>query len=158
MPDLTTAVKSILFVCWGNICRSPLAHGIFLHKLKEHSTDIFVDSCGTGGHAEDTPIHRGAQRQLKLHGIKFQHRSRDFHLQDYSRFDLILCMDEHNRSDVMHELGRKGDPAGKVRMFREWDPAGMGEVPDPYFEGGFDGVYDCVERTAEGLLQHILGM
>ena len=143
---------SLLFVCWGNICRSPLAHGVMYELNKK--ADVFgnIDSCGMYGEPEGEPIHEGSQSILrnKLHS-NFTKRSRHWKKSDYNNFDLILAMDSSNYRDIMDELGGK-DPKHKVRMFRDFDPQGNGDVPDPYYSGGFGKVFDIINRTCANMI------
>ncbi|CAL6051110.1 Low_molecular weight protein-tyrosine-phosphatase [Hexamita inflata] len=144
----------VLFVCLGNICRSPLAHGVMQHLLKQEGNTRFgaIDSCGMYGEPEGEPTHRGSVAVIKQKlGVSFSKGSRHWRKSDYEKFDLILTMDRSNFRDVMDELQNQ-DPLKKVKMFRDFDPAGQGDVPDPYYTGGFDGVYKMVERTCRNLI------
>jgi len=149
-------VNRILFVCMGNICRSPTAEGVMrrlVHEAgREHEFEI--DSAGTGSwHAGDAPDRRAAaaaaQRGVALDGVARQVRPRDF-----EHFDLLLAMDAENLREL-RTFSPDGDLAGKARLLREFDPAAEGlEVPDPYYGGpdGFETVLDQVEAACRGLL------
>ncbi|MBN1478166.1 low molecular weight phosphotyrosine protein phosphatase [Candidatus Sumerlaeota bacterium] len=154
-----TAPKRILFVCMGNICRSPAAEGVFLEMLRERGeADGFeVDSAGTldyhTGELPDPRMRRvGARR-----GYNFDSRARHFTPCDFDRFDMIIAMDENN----LHEI-RSLDPRGrhreKVHLLCDFlvEP-GPAEVPDPYYGGeeGFERCLDLIERACEGLLTHL---
>lgn len=150
----------ILFVCTGNICRSPLAHAAFESLLAERGlADRYeVESAGTTGyHAGDNADPR-MRRTAAKHGLRFDHLARQITRSDIERYDLILAMDRENRDSVLR-LFRNGDGARKVRLFREFDPQGApsDEVPDPYYGGpdGFERIYEIVERTSEGLLAQL---
>ena len=155
-------VRGLLFVCLGNICRSPLAEGIFLHLATARGVrDRFdVDSCGIGHwHAGEQPDGR-ALAVAKRNGVKLPSLARQVDpKQDGDRFDLLLAMDQSNH----HALLKLGAPKEKVRLMRSFDPTlndTKGEdldVPDPYYGGadGFDRVFAMLERACEGLLDDI---
>jgi protein-tyrosine phosphatase len=152
---------SVLFVCLGNICRSPLAEGVFRHVLDESgiSDRFFVDSAGTGGwHVGESPDHR-AVRTAATRGITLSGHSRQIQPEDFRRFDYIVAMDQSNLSHLeRYREGVGGDAA--LYLLREFDPEGGPgeEVPDPYYGGpnGFEAVYEMVDRSCRGLLDHIL--
>ncbi|MBL0740316.1 low molecular weight protein-tyrosine-phosphatase [Chryseolinea lacunae] len=153
-----TKVK-VLFVCLGNICRSPLAEAIFKDKIKRRNLDhlFVVDSCGTANyHVGDTPDPRTIAN-AKKNGVEIDHLGRQFGTRDFKDFDHILVMDSSNHSNVMRLLG---DPAhaGKVAMMRNFDPTGFGhDVPDPYYgqERHFQEVFDILDRSTENFLDHL---
>lgn len=154
----------LLFVCLGNICRSPLAEGVFLHQAKARGVlDRFdVDSCGVGSwHVGDPPDHR-ATAVAKRHGVHLPSVGRQVDPDtDFERFELILAMDGSNR----HALIRLGAPEDRVRLMRSFDPTLAGaedhelDVPDPYYGGpeGFDKVFAMLERACGGLLDELVG-
>lgn len=148
---------SVLFVCLGNICRSPLAEGVFLHLAEERGTAgrFEVDSCGTGGwHAGARPDARSVA-VADRHGVRLPGHARKLDPRRDFGFDHIIPMDLANRADLL-ELGA---PADRVRLLRSFDPALAGrcegdlEVPDPYYGGasGFDEVFAMVRRACAGL-------
>ncbi len=149
----------VLFLCMGNICRSPLAEGIFLHLARERGVaDRFrVDSCGTGGwHVGDRADPR-ARAVAKKHGVELPSRARQLDpARDVSAFDLIVAMDASNRDDAI----AAGVPAEKIRLMRSFDPdaPARADVPDPYYGGarGFDDVYAMLDSACRGLLDHLL--
>lgn len=149
----------VLFVCLGNICRSPLAEGIFSQKVEEAGlTDQFeIDSCGTSAfHIGDQPDPRTSANALE-NGVVLNHQARQFVEEDFSDFDYILPMDASNLRNV-----RALEPphhTAKVSMMRDYDPEGRGlDVPDPYYGGsrGFQNVFDILERSTDELLNHII--
>lgn len=155
-------VKKILFVCLGNIIRSPLGEAIFRHQAEQAGlgTKYEVDSAGTGNwHVGEPPDHR-MQRAAARRGLVYSHRARQFQVEDFERFDLILAMDRENREDLLR-MARKPEHRAKVRTLREFDPDGGANVsvPDPYYGGpdGFEEVYDIVERSVRGLLKELEG-
>ena len=149
-----------MFVCLGNICRSPLAHGIFEKLVKDASLDqvIEVESSGTSGY------HRGEMPDPRMtgvaasHGVSLDHlRSQQFKKEDLEDFDLILPMDSENKEYIRRMTTNKKH-LDKVKMFRDFDPEGKGlEVPDPYYGGpsGFEKVFSIAERTCKSLLGSI---
>ena len=147
----------LMFVCMGNICRSPLAHGVFDHFAKEAGLKVETESSGTGAwHVGELPDSRMRDEASK-HGISLKHRARAFRPSDLDEYDMILVMDRSNYRDVLLQA-RNEDRRKKVKMFRDFDPVGTGEdVPDPYYgEGqGFRDVYTMTERTIGNLIKVI---
>lgn len=148
----------VLFVCLGNICRSPLAEGIFRDKVKEAGlTDKFeIDSCGTSAyHIGDQPDPRTRANAIE-NGVTLNHQARQFVQEDFHDFDYILPMDSSNLGNV-----NRLEPANtkaKVILMRDFDPQGKGEdVPDPYYGGarGFQNVFDILDRSTASLLEAI---
>ncbi|MEW6995732.1 low molecular weight protein-tyrosine-phosphatase [Colwelliaceae bacterium MEBiC 14330] len=150
-------IKSVLFVCMGNICRSPTAEAVFREKMKAQGLSLKVDSAGTlGAHAKEKPDHRaqkaGIARGYSFDGIK----ARKVTLKDFTDFDLILAMDHDN----VNELNKLAPPQLKYKINLMLDFATDHEeeqVPDPYYGGakGFDYVLDLVEAASDGLLAKI---
>ena len=154
MSDSTTGV---LFVCLGNICRSPLAEGIFIHQARERGVlDRFrVDSAGTGGwHAGERADPRSLDVASK-HGIKLPSRARKFDAHtDPDSFEYLIAMDKQNARDMIE----RGAPEDRVHLMLSFHPdPPCEEVPDPYYGGpdGFDHVYDMLRGACEGLLEHL---
>jgi protein-tyrosine phosphatase len=153
---------SVLFVCLGNICRSPLAEGVFRHVLDQAKlSDRFrVDSAGTGSwHVGESPDHR-AIRSAATHGVTLSGHARQIQPEDFRRFDYIVAMDQSNLAHLEQYRESVGGEAA-LYLLREFDPEGGpgAEVPDPYYGGpdGFEEVYEMVERSGLQLLDHILG-
>ena len=148
----------VLFVCMGNICRSPLAQGVFEDVLRREGleNEVFVDSAGTGSWHVGEPPDERAQRSARLRGLDLSsQRARRLRPEDCERFDYILFMDEENRRLV--EPLCKGGTA-EVRLFLDYAPEfPQREIPDPYYGGreGFELVMDLVEAASEGLLEDI---
>jgi protein-tyrosine phosphatase len=149
----------ILFVCMGNICRSPTAEGVFRHLLQERglSEEIQIDSAGTGGwHAGAVPDKRSTATAARR-GITLEGAARQVVVEDFYIYDLLVAMDRDN-VDALLALAPDGEAAAKVVLLREYDPAstdaGDLDVPDPYYGGsdGFDNVLDMVQAASEGLL------
>ncbi len=149
----------ILFVCLGNICRSPTAEIVFREIVAREAPglDIEIDSAGTAAyHVGAPPDTRTRQAALRRGYDMSALRARVIEAQDFGRFDLILAMDRQN----LEALQRRAPPAARdrIRLFLEFAPeADATEVPDPYYGGtnGFEEVLDLVEAAARGLLQHV---
>lgn len=151
--------QRLLFICMGNICRSPLAEGIFLHKANERGVaDQFdVDSAGTGGWHVGEPADPRAQEVAQKYGVTLVSRARQIRDDDVDNFDLLLCMDEDNRRRV-ERLGPKPD---QLRLMLEFHPDSKHrEVPDPYYGGddGFDLVYTLLDQACDNLLNELTGV
>lgn len=150
--------KRIVFVCLGNIIRSPLAEGLFkMHARGAGVEEKYeVDSAGTGNwHVGESPDPR-MLRTASRYGCSYDHVARQFQRGDFDRFDLILAMDPDNRDDL-HRLARMPEEKAKIRLLREFDPQGGPglPVPDPYYGGieGFEEVYRVIDRSTRGLLR-----
>lgn len=149
----------VLFVCLGNICRSPTAEGVFRDLVRREglAERIGTDSCGTGAwHTGDAPDPR-AQEEARRRGIDITDlRARKISTSDFDTFDYILAMDDRNQRDltaVATDVGR-----GKIRLMMSFAPDfGVREVPDPYYGGadGFRDVFDMIEAASQGLLADI---
>jgi len=150
-------ISSILFVCMGNICRSPSAEAVFRHKAESHGLSLKIDSAGTvGAHAKEKPDHR-AQKVASERGYSFDGiKARKVTVRDFDDFDLILAMDNANLEDL-----QKIAPTllqHKAKLFLDFaDNHEETEVPDPYYGGanGFRYVLDLVEDASDGLLAQL---
>lgn len=147
---------SVLFVCLGNICRSPLAEGVFLHLASQAGLEdrFVVDSAGTGAwHVGERPDPRSVQVAAK-HGVDLPGHARQVKPQDLRRFDVVVAMDRDNLA-ALERMGAEEGGTARLHLLREFDPGADGdEVPDPYYggPGGFDDVYAMVHRACAGLL------
>jgi protein-tyrosine phosphatase len=160
---------NVLFVCLGNICRSPMADGVFQHLVQEAGLmrDIAVDSAGTGGYHIGETAHRGTLAILKKHGIPYNGRARQFSGADLNDYDYVLAMDRSNLTGILRYVPDVNpgdapitlDDGTEIAMFLSYaNQAGtvdVEEVPDPYYTGGFDYVYDLVRKGSIALLDHI---
>ena len=149
----------VLFVCLGNICRSPTAQGVFTALINREglSNVVSVDSAGTGAwHVGDQPDRR-AQAAAKTRGYDLStQRARQIKETDFLDFDYIIAMDSQNHSDL--SMKAPTNALDRIRMFLSFAPKeGITDVPDPYYGGanGFDHVLDLVEAASLGLLQEI---
>ena len=149
----------ILFVCLGNICRSPLAEAIFKHKIKQRdfAQHYASDSCGTSNyHIGGTPDSRTIANALK-NGVTMDHLGRQLCAKDLEEYDYVLAMDNSNYQNIL-KLANGQHYSGKVALMRSYDPVGKGgEVPDPYYggESHFQEVFDILDRTMDNFIQHL---
>lgn len=148
---------SILFVCMGNICRSPTAHGVFRRLVEEagYGDAIRIDSAGTHAYHLGEAPDRRTQQAARSRGVDLADlRARQVEAADFDRFDYILAMDRDNYR-ILQSLS-PAHASHKLGMFLDFAPhMGVAEVPDPYYGGptGFEQVLDLVEAAADGLLQ-----
>jgi len=148
----------VLFVCLGNICRSPSAEGVFRHAVRESGLDaqVRIDSCGTGGwHIGKAPDNR-AQAKALQRGIDLSAlRARQLCPDDLVVHDYVLVMDRQNLADVMEVWAEHGGT--RPQLFLDFDKSEHDEVPDPYYGGddGFEKLLDLIESASGGLLQDI---
>jgi low molecular weight protein-tyrosine phosphatase len=151
----------ILFVCLGNICRSPTAEVVFRAVASREAPDIVVeiDSAGTAGyHVGESPDSRTRQAAARRGYDLSALRARVVEPRDFEYFDLILAMDREN----LRALERRSPPQARerLRLFLDFAPqTGISEVPDPYYGGpnGFEDVLDLIEAASRGLVQHLRG-
>jgi protein-tyrosine phosphatase len=150
----------VLMVCMGNICRSPLAHGVFERMVREEGLShlIEVDSSGTHSwHIGKRPDPRSQEVAMR-HGLDLNYQqARKVTADDIDTFDYILAMDRDNL-EILQGLAQSKEVLAKISLFLDFaDEIELTEVPDPYYGGpqGFDHVYELVEAAARGLLQSI---
>ncbi len=147
---------NVLFVCLGNICRSPLAQGILEARIKEAGLDWFVDSAGTGSwHVGERPDPRSIDI-ARQYGIDITaQRARQFSPNDFDRFDLILAMDLQNKRDILR-LATSDAHRAKVRLALDFlHPGADMSVPDPYWnDKGFEFVYQQLDSSIAMLIQN----
>ena len=154
----------LLFVCLGNICRSPTAEGVMraLIEREGRADEIELDSAGTSAEHRGSPPDRRASAVAQTRGIVLAGSARKVTDEDFEDFDLLLAMDSANMRALLQRAPGEAARA-KVRMLREFDPASAGadprelDVPDPYYGGerGFEDVFDMVQAACEGLLANI---
>ena len=150
---------SVLFVCMGNICRSPTAEGVFRHLVAERGLmdRIDVDSAGTHAYHVGEPPDRRAQAAAAQRGVLLADiRARRFGMADFERFDFVLAMDRDN----LNLLSEQADASQrrKLHLFLDFSSGAESEVPDPYYGGatGFERVLDLVEDASRGLLETLM--
>lgn len=141
--------RDILFVCLGNICRSPAAEGVFRALAPAPSR---IDSAGTGDWHVGAPPYGPMQAAALARGVDLSTlRARQFLARDFGAFDLLIAMDDKNRAD-MERLRPKGNDR-PIHLMMDFAPrSGVAHVPDPYYTRDFDGALDLIEEAARGLL------
>ena len=150
----------ILFVCMGNICRSPTAEGVMRRLLEDAGlTDrVEIESAGTGGWHAGEPPDRRATLAASRRGVTLEGAARQIRASDFRDFDLVIALDRANLGELL-AVAPDEDAAEKVRLLREFDPRAVGDldVPDPYYGGdrGFETVLDMVEASCRGLLDEL---
>jgi protein-tyrosine phosphatase len=152
----------ILFVCMGNICRSPTAEGVMRRLLDDAglADRVHVESAGTGGWHVGEPPDERATVAARRRGITLEGAAQQVRAADFRDFDLLVAMDRANLRELLAQAPDE-DAAEKVRLLREFDPASSGapdlDVPDPYYGGdrGFEAVLDMVEASCRGLLDEL---
>ena len=145
----------ILFVCHGNICRSPMAEFVFKDMVKKAGleNDFFIDSAATSTEEIGNNIHRGTLRKLESVGIHgSSHIARQIAKSDFDNFDYIIGMDTWNMRNLNRML--KGDPDGKVYKFLTFAGSGR-DIADPWYTGNFDETYNDVVEGCDGFLTYL---
>ena len=151
----------LLFVCLGNICRSPTAEGVMRHLVGERGLEdaVTIDSAGTGSWHVGEPPDARATAAARERGVTLEGAARQVRPSDFEDFDLVLAADRENLA-ALRRVAPNQEAAAKVRLLREFDPEAVEaddlDVPDPYYEGGFDHVFGVVERACDGLLDHVV--
>jgi protein-tyrosine phosphatase len=150
----------VLFVCLGNICRSPLAEGVFRHLARERGVEhrFEVDSAGVSAYHAGSPPDRRSTETARRRGVELSGHSRPLAMDDLRHFDWVIAMDEENLEGIRALEQRVGGSA-QIHRLREWDPEGGSlDVPDPYYGGprGFEDVHEMVERCCGALLADLL--
>jgi protein-tyrosine phosphatase len=148
----------VLFVCMGNICRSPMAEAVFQDMVdKAGLTDQFqIDSAGTGNWYAGQTAHQGTLAVVRRANIAYKGRARQIQSPDFDKFDYIVAMDRENLAGI-RRVGTASK--GEVNLFLRWakeaGAVSVDEVPDPYYDNSFDRVYDLVQKGCAALLAHI---
>jgi protein-tyrosine phosphatase len=152
----------LLFVCLGNICRSPTAEGVMRTLVQRAGLQdsIELDSAGTGRWHVGSPPDARASAVARTHGVALEGLARQVRTEDFDEFDLVLAMDSSNMREL-RQLAPGAPERAKVRLLREFDPASVDaddlDVPDPYHgtASGFEEVFDLVHAACDGLLERI---
>ena len=168
---MSEKTKKILFICWGNICRSPMAEFVMKDKVVKAGysvrgmdgagdvADFAIESAATSREEIGNPVYPPAKRTLMEHGIGTMEnelgvsrkRARQMTAADYNDYDKIVCMDHLTLDRAIRIAG--GDPEGKITMLLDHTPRAGAEVADPWYTGNFDVAWDDVEEGCEALLQ-----
>ncbi|NOQ87505.1 MAG: low molecular weight phosphotyrosine protein phosphatase [Gammaproteobacteria bacterium] len=148
----------VLFVCMGNICRSPTAEGVFRHMVEQLNVEdeISIDSAGTHAyHVGNQPDARAQHAALKRNIDLSSQRARRVSADDFAQFDYVIAMDESNKDDLLSIC--PADYEDRIHLFLDFSECNESEVPDPYYgQGrGFEIVLNLVEDASDGLLKHI---
>ncbi len=148
----------ILFVCLGNICRSPLAEAIFNHKIKVQKLNYFFesDSCGTGNYHIGGPADSRTISIALKNNVAINHVARQLSEDDLIVYDQILAMDQSNYSNILRIASAK-ENKNKVRLMRDYDPQDKGDVPDPYHgtEKDFQEVFEILDRSMDRFIEEL---
>lgn len=151
-------MKNILFVCMGNICRSPSAEAVMKYLVEKEGLNdkIFIDSAGTIGYHEGEEADARMKKHAAKRGYDLTSIARQFRLEDFEKFDYIVAMDRENYRDIL-ALPPDGRYRSKVFMMTDFSENGYDGVPDPYYGGpkGFEHVLDILEDSTKGLLNKV---
>lgn len=152
---MNNQTTKILFVCLGNICRSPMAEFVFSHLVSEAGMENLFEiaSAGTSDEEYGNPVHPGTLTKLKKEGVPVWKRTAvQMTKEDYKKYDLILVMEQRNLRSVLRITG--GDPEGKVKLLLDYTDC-PGDIADPWYTGNFDQTYQDILSGCQGLLQHL---
>ena len=150
-------MKRILFVCHGNICRSPMAEYVLKDMVRKRGIEdrFVIDSAATSREEIGNPVYPPARRKLAEKGVPCSgHRAWQMTKRDYDDFDMIICMDYNNIRNIKRITG--GDPDSKISMLLEYTDRAGDEVADPWYTGNFDATWRDVVDGCEGLLETLL--
>jgi len=148
----------ILFICHGNICRSPMAEMILKDLVRKRRVEHLFDiaSCATSTEEIGNPVYPPARAELARRGVFCEKRgARQLTRRDYAEYDLLICMDSFNLRNINRMLG--GDPDGKVHKLMDYTDRPGQDVDDPWYTDRFDTCYDDILEGCEGLLDSLLG-
>ncbi len=146
-------MTKILFLCHGNICRSPIAEFVFKNLIKDRENEFYVDSKAVSREEIGNPIYPPAQAKLREKNIPFDdHRSSQVTLNDYNDFDYIIVMEEYNIPRLMRIIGEDSDK--KVYKLLDFTSK-PGDIEDPWYSGNYEKVFNQITEGCKGLLQHV---
>lgn len=146
----------ILFVCHGNICRSPMAEFVMKDLVKKAGLEdeFYIESAATSTEELGNPVHYGTRSILKRHGISCDGKyARQMTRSDYAEFDMLIAMDQRNLRNMERFTG--GDPAGKVSLLLDYAGRSGEEVADPWYTGDFQATWDDVLEGCTGLMEEL---
>ena len=146
----------VLFICHGNICRSPMCQSIFTHMVKEQNlTNHFkIDSAATSREEIGNPPHYGTAGKLRQVGIPLiPHRAEQMTKADYDAYDYLIGMDHWNMKNMLRIVG--GDPEGKMALLLDYTKRAGQEIADPWYTGNFDATYNDVVEGCTGFLEYV---
>ncbi|NET10678.1 MAG: low molecular weight phosphotyrosine protein phosphatase [Merismopedia sp. SIO2A8] len=157
---MVTTPYKLLFVCLGNICRSPSAEGIMNHRIQAQNLGdrVECDSAGTSSYHIGSPPDRRMTVAAKRQGITLSGQARQFEVSDFEAFDLILAMDQENYQDILR-MDQTGQYSDRVQLMCSFCTRHSDQdVPDPYYggESGFNYVIELLQDACNGLLDHVL--
>ena len=147
-------MQKILFICHGNICRSPMAQSVMTHLAAQSglSDQFQIDSAATSREEIGNPVHPGTRNKLRSEGIPLiPHKATQMRRQDYADYDLIIPMDRQNFRNIYRIIG--DDPQGKVRLLLDFTTR-PGDIADPWYTGDFDAAYQDILEGCRGLLTY----
>jgi protein-tyrosine phosphatase len=145
---------NILFVCWGNICRSPVAHAIMQQLVNEKNLNWKIKSAGTQADSSSSDADPRMRSVAAHNGLIYSHKPRQFEQSDLDEYDLILVSDEKREFDVLM-LTKNKEQQTKVKLLRSFVDDGK-NIPDPYYEGDFEGVYELIKKCCERVLEEYI--
>ena len=146
----------ILFVCHGNICRSPMAEFVLKDMVKKRGLEkrFVIESAATSWEEIGNPVYPPARRKIAENGITdIDHRAWQMTKADYDRYDMIICMDDNNVRNTMRITG--GDPDNKISLLLDYTDRAGQQVADPWYTGNFDATWRDVTEGCEGLLKEL---
>ena len=147
-------VTRVLFICHGNICRSPMAEFVLKDMVRKRGMEdrFEIASAATSREEIGNPVYPPVRRKLAEHGIACTgHRARQMTKEDYDRYDMIICMDDNNKRNIMRMTG--GDPDNKISLLLDFTERTGQQVADPWYTGNFDATWRDVTEGCEGLLR-----